>query len=141
MRVPLAAVAYWSHVAGRDDMPGARGHLPEGLIVAGKAELVRVLGQWLETSDAPTIGDIETRPKVTAWLFADVGDHRIRINADTRRDAVARFVRLNTPALRLWPVVANNRGTVNKVLQSPDRERVKYWNAYLVRPVAAEIFL
>ena len=33
------------------------------------------------------------------------------------------------------------RGTVNKVLQSPDRERVKYWNAYLVRPVAAEIFL
>jgi hypothetical protein len=122
-------------------MPGARGHLPAGLIVAGKAELVRVLGQWLETSDAPTIGDIETRPKVAAWLFADVGDHRIRINADTSREAIARFVRLNTPGLRLWPVVANNRGTVNKVLQSPDRERVKYWNAYLVRPVAAEIFL
>ena len=85
--------------------------------------------------------NIEKRLKVAAWLFADVGNHRIRINADTRRDAVARFVRLNMPALRLWPVVANNRGTVNKVLQSPDRERVKYWNAYLVRPVAAEIFL
>ncbi len=120
---------------------GASGHLPEGLIVAGKAELVHVLERWLDASDAQTIGDIDKRPRVTAWLFADVGDHRIRVNADTRRDAVARFVRLNTPDPRLWPVVANNRGTVNKVLQSPDRERVKYWNAYLVRPVAAEIFI
>lgn len=119
----------------------ARRHLPEGLIVAGKAELVRVLERWLEASNAPTIGDIDERPKVTPWLFADVGNHRIRVNADTRRDAVARFVRLNTPDLRLWPVVANNRGTVNKVLQSPDRERVKYWNAYLVRPVSAGIFI
>ncbi|MDQ2934138.1 MAG: hypothetical protein M3R49_04000 [Chloroflexota bacterium] len=115
--------------------------MPEGLIVAGKAELVHVLERWLDASDAQTIGDIDKRPRVTAWLFADVGDHRIRVNADTRRDAVARFVRLNTPDPRLWPVVANNRGTVNKVLQSPDRERVKYWNAYLVRPVAAEIFI
>ncbi|MDQ2935808.1 MAG: hypothetical protein M3R49_12705 [Chloroflexota bacterium] len=117
------------------------GHLPEGLIVAGKAELVRILERWLEASDAQTIGDIEKRLKITPWLFADVGDHRIRVNADTRREAVARFVRINTPDLRLWPVVVNNRGTVNKVLQSPDRERVKYWNAYLVRPVPAEIFI
>jgi len=68
------------------------GHLPQGLRVQGKAELVEVLHSWLEISPAATIGDIGAfggKP----WIWIDVDGWTVALNADTKRAAVEAVVR------------------------------------------------
>lgn len=111
------------------------GHLPRGLRVTGKRELVAVLRNWLRESRAVTVGDVGSfggRPR----LLIDVGGHEIALNADTKRAAVESFVRDSWPDPdRPWRVIANRRGQVNKVLPGPDPEPLPGWYAYLTRPL------
>ncbi len=114
------------------------GHLPHGLHLAGKTELVNLLRRWLAESRAPTIGNVDTfggRP----WLLIDVGGHTVALNADTKRAAVEAFVRDSSlDSERPWRVVANRRGRVNKVLPGPHPEPVPGWYGYLIRPLSVE---
>jgi hypothetical protein len=113
------------------------GHLPRGLRVTGKRELVTVLRSWLRHSKAVTVGDVGSfggRP----WLVVEVGGHEVALNADTKRRAVEAFVRdsLSDPD-RAWRVIPNRRGQVNKVIPGPDPEPVPGWYAYVTRPLGA----
>lgn len=109
-------------------------YLPKGQRVQGKRELIRLLSAWLDSSQADTIGDVRTY-KQSAWLYADIDGHRVRINADTTRAAVEAVVRLNTDVDRPWQVVANQRGTVNKILPYQQPEPLPGWYAYLTTPL------
>lgn len=112
------------------------GHVPRGLRLGAKRELVEVLSGWLRDSGASTIGEVGTfggRP----WLRVDVGGHEVVLNADTKRVAVEVFVRDNlSEPNRPWRVVANRGGRINKVLPGPDPELLPGWYAYLTRPLA-----
>jgi hypothetical protein len=120
--------------AGADVDEG--GHLSRGLRVAGKAALAEVLRTWLDQSQAPTIGDIGAFGG-RAWLWIDLGVHRVALNADTKRAAVAAFLRDSaTNPQRPWRVIANARGRVNKVLPNPDAAPLPGWYAYLTRPLS-----
>ena len=116
----------------------ADGHLPRGLRVAGKTELVNLLRQWLAESRAPTLGEVGGFGG-RAWLLVDLGGQGVALNADTKRTAVETFVRESTAdPERPWRVVANRRGRLNKVLPGPSPEPLPGWYAYLIRPVSRE---
>jgi hypothetical protein len=114
------------------------GHLPRGLRLAGKAELMDVLQSWLSDSHAETIGDIGSfggKP----WIWVDADGWTVAINADTKRSAVEAVVRDHRyGSTRPWQVVANRRGRINKVVPSPDGEPLPGWYAYLHTPLDAE---
>ena len=113
----------------------AEGHVPRGLTVAGKSELVDLLTAWLAESRAPTIGDVGTFGG-KAWIHVDLGAYRVDLNADTKRSAVETFVRdSRRDPERPWPVIANRRGRINKVLFGPGKEPLPGWFAYLVPPL------
>jgi hypothetical protein len=116
----------------------ATGYLPDGLRVAGKAELVKLLRHWLSESLALTIGNVGAfggRP----WLLIDVGGQRVALNANTKRAAVEAFVRESSADPdRPWRVVANRQGRLNKVLPGPDPQPLPGWYAYLIHPLQAE---
>jgi hypothetical protein len=110
------------------------GHVPRGLRLGGKRELVEVLGGWLRYSGASQIGEVGTfggRP----WLRVAVGG--VVLNADTKRVAVEVLVRekFSEPD-RPWRVVANRGGGSARVLPGPGPELLPGWCAYLTRPRA-----
>jgi hypothetical protein len=74
----------------------ADGHLPRGLRVAGKTELVNVLRRWLAASRVPTLGDVSGFGG-RAWLLINLGGQEVALNADTKRTAVETFVRDSSP--------------------------------------------
>lgn len=116
----------------------ANGHLPRGLRVKGKTELVKLLRRWLAESRAPTIGDVGAfggRP----CLLIDLGGHTVALNVDTKRAAVEIFVRESSHnSERRWRVVANRRGRINKVIPGTGPDPLPGWYAYLTRPLDAE---
>ncbi len=113
------------------------GHLPRGLRISGKRELVEVLARWLEESTAATIGDVGSFGR-TPCLRIDVGGIEVVLNADTKRSAVQAFVRASaTDPDRPWLVVASRGGHATKVLPGPDAEPAPGWYAYLTRPGTA----
>lgn len=61
------------------------------------------------------------------------------LNADTKRAAVATFVRGATAGPeRPWRVMTNRAGRINKVLPYPEPDPLPGWYAYLTDPLAAE---
>jgi hypothetical protein len=61
----------------------------------------------------------------------------VALNADTKRAAVAAFLRDSaTNPQRPWRVIANARGRVNMVLPNPDAAPLPGWYAYLTRPLS-----
>jgi len=107
------------------------GHLPRSLELSGKRELIGVLERWLAESHAATIGDVG-RYGGKAWVSVLLSGYEIVLNADTRRDAIQRFVKANKEQLDTpWRVVANSRGRINKVLPTGRVEECPGWYAYL----------
>ncbi|HXF50611.1 MAG TPA: hypothetical protein VNM43_02880 [Dehalococcoidia bacterium] len=116
----------------------AKGYLPRGLRVAGKAALVDVLRRWLAESQAETIGHVGTyggRP----WLLVDMDSHEVALNADTKRAAVEAFVKESglDPEWP-WRVVRTRQGRITKVIPRPEPDPLPGWYAYLTRPLGAE---
>lgn len=99
----------------------ATSHLPQGVIADSKTELVKVLDYWLANSRAATIGDVG-RFGGRAWATIQIGGRRIVLNADTKRSAVEAYLahahRLGAEAT--WHVIANKKGTINKVVYTID---------------------
>jgi hypothetical protein len=110
------------------------GFLPRGVKVSSKREFASLLRRWHDESRANTIGDVGSFGG-TACITAHLGDHDVVLNVDTKRSAVAAYldhVRRLGPDLP-WQVVANSRGTLNKVVFSDDPAG---WYHYLRHPLA-----
>src|SRR6266545_3318036 len=113
------------------------GFLPRGVRVSGKREFAALLRRWHNQSQAKTIGDVGCFGG-TACITVRLGDHDVVLNVDSKRSAVATYldhVRRLGPDLP-WRVVANNRGTVNKVVFSDDPADAAGWYQYLRTPLA-----
>jgi len=113
------------------------GFLPRGVRVTGKREFADLLRRWHNQSQAKTIGDVGSFGG-TACITLRLGDHDVVLNVDSKRSAVATYL---DPVRRLgpdlpWRVVANNRGTVNKVVFSDDPADAAGWYQYLRTPLA-----
>ncbi len=113
------------------------GFLPRGVRVSGKREFADLLRRWHNQSQAKTIGDVGSFGG-TACITVRLGDHDVVLNVASTRSAVATYldhVRRLGPDLP-WRVVANNRGTVNKVVFSDDPADAAGWYQYLRTPLA-----
>lgn len=122
-----------THSAYIDD----NGFLPRGVKVASKREFASLLQHWHDTSQAKTIGDVGSFGG-TACITVHLGDYHFVLNVDTKRSAVVAYldhVRRLGPDPP-WRVVANARGTVNKVVFSDDPTNAAGWYHYLRRPLA-----
>jgi hypothetical protein len=112
------------------------GWLPKGLHLHGKRELIAALRSWLAVPGAPTIGDTSSFHG-QFWISADIGSHRVRVAADTTREAAQRIVdHASSDPARPWHVVANQKGRINKVVVTDRLE--PGWYAYIAPPLEAE---
>ena len=99
--------------------------------------MVALLRDWLRTGEK-TIGDFGSfggKP----WVRIRLGGTQVVLNADTKRSAVQEYlayVAENGPDSP-WPVVANQRGTVNKVTFRADGVATPGWYAYTTKPLPA----
>jgi hypothetical protein len=112
------------------------GWLPRNIRVAGKRELLDLLGRWVKVSKATTIGD--TRGYHGAfWVTAEIDGHKVRLAADTTWGAVNEVVQeaANHPD-RPWRVVRNQRGRVTKVQVTA--RALPGWYAYIHPALASE---
>jgi hypothetical protein len=104
------------------------GFIPRGTQVTRKADLIGLLARWLQQSAAPTIGDVGSFGG-TPWIHLDLGAHQITLNVDTKRAAVEKVVRAHQSASGPWPVIANRRGRINKVLPFTTSDPLPGWYA------------
>ncbi len=112
------------------------GWLPKGLRVNGKRELIAQLRAWLTESTAPTIGDTRSFHG-RFWISADLSGYRVRLAADTTREAVQRVVdQVSANPDRPWQVVANQSGRINKLVVGDRLE--PGWYAYVTRALETE---
>jgi hypothetical protein len=114
------------------------GYVARGTAIDGKAALYALLKQWLERTDAPTIGPIGTYGR-KAWITITLDQGRAAVlNADTKRSAVQAFV---NDAERRRPEVPwrilQSRGSHrwNKLVFRADGHQTPGWYCYL-RPDA-----
>ena len=118
---------------------GQPGWMPRGQRFRSKDELLVALRQWLRSSSAPTIGDTKLfrgRP----WITIEIGSSRVKINADTTREAVRNIVgAVGGNPNKPWRVVANQNGRINKVVVTDSRE--PGWYAYLTDSLDREAVL
>ena len=110
------------------------GYVPNGTAVTGVAELERVLSHWVNASDRPTVGAVDTfggSPVIRVHLTTDT----FVLNRDTPRPAVRDFlataVRAGGAEKLRWHVIANERGRVNKVSYLEEGDLPQGWFAYL----------
>jgi hypothetical protein len=117
--------------------PGGDDPVPKGLRFASRSELASYLAGWLQRSSSDRLGVVGAYGG-KAWITVDSEAGAIRINSDTRRDAVEAFVAASrTPRSYDWLVVASVRsGKVNKVLFSEDR--TEGWYAYVAEELERE---
>jgi hypothetical protein len=112
------------------------GFLARGIKVNGKRELADLLLHWYQSTSAKTVGDVGGYGG-TAWITVGLGSQEAVLNADTKRASVATYLehvqRLGPN--RPWRVIANNRGTVNKVTFSDEPADAAGWYLYLRKPL------
>jgi len=114
------------------DAIGRDGYIQD-VQVRGKAEFNGLLSDWLRVLDVKTIGDGGTFSRRATIVAELESGHTIRLNSDTKRDAVEAYVDyaarhgLSEP----WPVVANQRGRRNKVTYRADGAVPRGWYCYL----------
>jgi len=106
----------------------ARSYLVRGTTVRSRTELASLLERWLRASNAVTLGDVASFGGSPCARVELEGAHLV-LNVDTKRSAVERFVEqarregVDQP----WPVIANRRGRVNKVVFRQDRQETPGW--------------
>jgi hypothetical protein len=105
-----------TRMSTRSPDDGPEGWLPKGLRVSGKHHLIATLRDWLTESRAPTIGDTSSFHG-RFWISADISGYRVKLAADTTREAVQTVVDQATADPEPpWHVVANQLGRINKVV-------------------------
>jgi hypothetical protein len=88
-----------------------------------------ILAEWFQTGENQ-IGDADHG--ITAWVHVREGDDVFRLNSDTTREGVERYLQLvRQYEDRLeWSVVENERGNMNKVAFGPEAETIRYFYLY-----------
>lgn len=115
------------------------GHVVSGTKLTGKAELLRLLKDWLQLSGAATVGNIGTFGRRPCVFIALEGGLTAVLNSDTKRAAIQEFVKnadecgSDAP----WSVVANKLGPLNKLVFRPDGTATPGWYCYLREPLTA----
>ena len=114
------------------------GHVPAVTEVNGVAEFERVLSQWVNASDRPTVGYVDAYGG-SPVIRVRVGADRFVLNLDTPRPAVRHFLataaRSGGAANLHWHVIANEKGRVNKISYLANDALPQGWFVYL-RPDA-----
>jgi hypothetical protein len=111
--------------------------LPRNFRAFGKRALLSLLRTWLSDSDSLTIGDT-SKYHGAFWGTADISGHKVRLAADTTRQAVERVLdEIAAHPERPWRVVRNRRGRITKV-QATERE-VPGWYAYIHPALPGEV--
>ena len=118
------------------------GYIPTGTVVSSRQELVDLLTQWLDSSNAPTIGDVGSFGG-TALIRIQLGAHTVVLNRDTKRQAVAAYIDdvRQRGVTASWRVIANRKGVVNKVVFGEDDRATPGWYCYLTKPLAEPVKL
>jgi len=101
---------------------------------SSKHEFEQLLRRWYDETEERTLGDLDTHPGVTSWIFVQASGHEVKVHADTNRDAVRRYLELvgeHGPGLT-WHVRHGNRGTLNKICIEPDARPTKGLFLYTV---------
>jgi hypothetical protein len=114
------------------------GHVTHGTKVTGKAELHRLLRDWLQVSRAPTIGNVDSFGRKPCIFIALGGSLTAVLNSDTKRIAVEEFVKdadANGPDA-YWSVVWSRRGRATKLVFRADGAETPGWYCYLTEPLA-----
>jgi len=114
-------------------------HLDTSL-VRSKTEFADVLRSWFDQSSAETIGKV-TNFGGKGVLRVDLGGGFIaRLNADTKRAAVAKYLATvsSLGAEHPWRVVANTKGTFNKLEFTTSGPATPGWYCYLESEVERE---
>jgi hypothetical protein len=117
----------------------ANGYVVHDTSAAGKAELFRLLKEWLQRSGMATIGNIGTYGRRRCIIIALDGGLTAELNSDTKRVAVQEFVRnvdADGPDVP-WSVVWNRRGRLNKLAFRADGAETPGWYCYLQEPLSA----
>lgn len=94
-------------------------------------DFTELLRWWFEETDEATVGDVGAFGG-KAWVHVSVVGTGCHLNADTRRAGVKGFldiVAAHGPGMAWW-VVANNKGSVNRVAFGPDAATVQYFYLY-----------
>ncbi len=114
----------------------AQHQILEGHRCASKEEFTEVLQQWFLEAMEPTVGDVGTYGR-RAWLWVTLAGHEIHLNADTKRNAVRRYLDLvRTHGAHMpWHVRPNRNGILNKVCVEPDGTETPGFYLYLRQPV------
>jgi hypothetical protein len=116
-----------------EDALDARGYVVRGTVLKTKAELLRLLKTWLDTSDALSIGNAKRGQ--TPWIFIALDRQRRAVmNSDTKRAAVEEYVtEAQARGADLpWQVRPNTRnGHWNKLVFRADCEPTPGWYCYL----------
>lgn len=121
------------------DVFDANGHVVNGTKVAGKAELLRLLKDWLQISGTPTIGNIGTFGRRPCIFIALDGGLAAVLNSDAKRVAIEEFVKdasASGPDAP-WSVVRNRLGRLNKLAFRADGVETPGWYCYLREPLSA----
>lgn len=101
---------------------------------ASRGNVIDALREWLDKTNEETIGDVPQGR--TGWLLFPSRHGQVKINADTRRDAVGRMLRAEDAGAR-WRVEENDHGVVNKVVFDTDPTTQVGWYVYLLEPLDA----
>jgi len=97
-----------------------------------KEELHCRLQVWLESDDDSQIGDLDVQGR-TPWIWVKDGVDLYNLHADTKREAVAKYLELvkeNGSDLD-WIVVPSQKGNLTKVAFGPGKKIIPGFYLYL----------
>lgn len=91
----------------------------KGTICYSKDEFVGLLERWLERTQEKTIGPVGSNGR-TPWVKVKLTNRTLRLNADSKRDAIGRFVEYNRAGNTRWRIIKSQRDKFSKVTNAPD---------------------
>jgi len=99
----------------------------------GKREFHSRLRRWISETDDATIGPEHVDGR-TNWLFVRDGDALFGLHADTRREAVERYLKLVAVHGEnlVWKIVPSQRKKMTAVAYGPLAIRTKSFYLYVV---------
>lgn len=115
--------------AVRSSPPAHGSFIPRGETRDSKDAFGELLKRWLvEAPDERTIGNKQEGERGgVGWVFARLPEYpagRFRLNKDSTRDGIDRFVKNNDAGHMTWHVVENQKGKFNKVTNDPARKPI-----------------
>src|SRR5437762_2790177 len=108
--------------------------IKKGTRCASKKEFAQLLQKWYQTTDEATVGKFDGEMGITHWITVQANGCEVRVNSDTKRKAVERYLALVAEhgADFPWTVTSNQRGELNKVCIEPNGKPTKGLYLYTI---------